>query len=161
MISTSEKTYFLSTSEQQLLLLCHEQKSISFTNQTIYTNQRSFNRVISRLVKGGLLILEKMLSKNGFLNYYELSLKGSMFIKIFLEFINSSYGKSYNEFYKKRLNLLPITNRDYKKCTICKKPAEVIHHFDKNPENNNKKNLIPLCNNCHHNVHVKNSKEFY
>lgn len=90
MISTSEKSHFLSTSEQQLLLLCHDKNYISFNSQFIYKNQRSFNISISRLVKGGLMIKNKKLSSDlsGFSDIYELSLDGSILAKILGGFTN-------------------------------------------------------------------------
>jgi len=45
-------------------------------------------------------------------------------------------------------------------CVLClkKKPevvreATVIHHVDRNPKNNEKSNLIALCDECHRNEH--------
>ncbi len=45
-------------------------------------------------------------------------------------------------------------------CVRCKqnnriKPATVVHHLDENPYNNNFDNLMPLCYNCHKEIHRK------
>lgn len=38
-------------------------------------------------------------------------------------------------------------------CQICGKPIEAVHHIDDNKSNNDIKNLIGLCNSCHHKIH--------
>ena len=35
------------------------------------------------------------------------------------------------------------------KCAICGKERPQLHHIDKNPNNNDPNNIIPLCPNCH------------
>jgi hypothetical protein len=39
------------------------------------------------------------------------------------------------------------------RCSICGTNNPHIHHIDENPSNNNLDNLIPLCPNCHGNIH--------
>jgi len=41
------------------------------------------------------------------------------------------------------------------KCSHCNKLAKLLHHFDKNTQNNSSKNLIPLCRSCHTILHNK------
>ena len=57
----------------------------------------------------------------------------------------------------KELNLLfqSIFERDNFKCQICNKKATLIHHIDRNWQNNNPTNLVSLCNTCHLNLHRK------
>ncbi|MEK7211258.1 MAG: hypothetical protein AAB731_01360 [Patescibacteria group bacterium] len=46
-------------------------------------------------------------------------------------------------------------------CRLCKnddKRILIVHHLDKNRKNNNIKNLIWLCRNCHHLVHSYGQK---
>ena len=46
-------------------------------------------------------------------------------------------------------------------CKLCKSKDErvlAVHHLDKNRKNNNVKNLVFLCQNCHHLVHYHNEK---
>lgn len=41
-------------------------------------------------------------------------------------------------------------------CSVChKKDRLVVHHVDGNRENNQRKNLIPLCYSCHFSIHIK------
>lgn len=40
-----------------------------------------------------------------------------------------------------------------KPCEICGHKPDVIHHIDKNPDNNEVNNLMPLCYKCHVEVH--------
>ena len=41
-----------------------------------------------------------------------------------------------------------------KGCTICYEEASLIHHKDKNSQNNEKSNLLPVCIKCHHELHL-------
>ena len=46
-------------------------------------------------------------------------------------------------------------------CNVCRKNDErvlVVHHIDKNRQNNSIKNLTWLCRNCHHLVHGHNQE---
>ncbi|MEK6882153.1 MAG: HNH endonuclease signature motif containing protein [Nanoarchaeota archaeon] len=60
------------------------------------------------------------------------------------------YGLEFNEDLKE-----VIRNRDRRKCQICKKTELEckeklsIHHIDYDKKNNDPKNLISLCRNCH------------
>ena len=46
-----------------------------------------------------------------------------------------------------------IFRRDKFICQICGKKGTLIHHIDKNWQNNNFNNLVCLCNRCHLNLH--------
>jgi len=46
-----------------------------------------------------------------------------------------------------------ILKKISKLCSICGKPRYAIHHIDRNPYNNRPKNLLPLCDSCHKDVH--------
>ena len=46
-----------------------------------------------------------------------------------------------------------IFQRDNYICQVCRKKGILIHHIDKNWQNNNFNNLVCLCNNCHLNLH--------
>ena len=48
----------------------------------------------------------------------------------------------------------------YKSCLFCGNEHFCIHHADFKKENNNKSNLLPLCNNCHAKVHYKILRPF-
>ena len=51
--------------------------------------------------------------------------------------------------------ILSATNNE-KVCTLCRISDErviIVHHIDKNRNNNNITNLVWLCNNCHYLVH--------
>jgi hypothetical protein len=61
-----------------------------------------------------------------------------------------------------------IFERDNKECQICgrvfktiikSKNNLLIHHIDKNWNNNNPNNLICLCNNCHLRLHGPRTKQ--
>ena len=39
------------------------------------------------------------------------------------------------------------------KCAICMDDCKEVHHIDHNPNNNEVDNLLPLCSNCHTDVH--------
>lgn len=63
--------------------------------------------------------------------------------------------------YKPNLGTLSYNyfpNRLNKDCKICNKEAVLIHHIDKNPRNNDRKNLISLCKKCHQIIHAKKQK---
>ena len=51
-----------------------------------------------------------------------------------------------------------IFQRDNHTCQICGEKGILIHHIDKNWQNNNFNNLVCLCNNCHLTLH--RPKEF-
>ncbi|KKP93137.1 MAG: hypothetical protein UR98_C0009G0015 [Parcubacteria group bacterium GW2011_GWA1_36_12] len=56
---------------------------------------------------------------------------------------------------------LLIENHVKPVCKLCSCKDErvlAVHHLDKNRKNNNVKNLIFLCQNCHHLVHCHNEK---
>lgn len=55
---------------------------------------------------------------------------------------------------KKRIPIPPKTRKKLmmrpRKCAWCRKqPVQEMHHIDRNPKNNNPKNLIGLCGTCH------------
>lgn len=57
-------------------------------------------------------------------------------------------GKGYcSDFHHLRSKLLP------NKCEICNKEGELLHHKDKNKNNNNIKNIQVLCFSCHTRLH--------
>jgi len=60
-----------------------------------------------------------------------------------------------NGWYRKIKNI--VIERDGEQCQIChSKDNLIVHHIDKNCENNNLSNLITLCNHCHLNIHRPN-----
>ena len=40
-----------------------------------------------------------------------------------------------------------------KSCYICENERQLIHHINGNQNDNSTKNLLPLCNKCHHRIH--------
>lgn len=46
-----------------------------------------------------------------------------------------------------------------KNCEICNKEAKIIHHLDKDRQNNKKENLQSLCYSCHLFIHKPNKKK--
>lgn len=54
--------------------------------------------------------------------------------------------------YKKRVKEI---EGEYKQCIFCGNKNFQIHHVDRNKENNNKENLIPVCLRCHRIIHSK------
>jgi hypothetical protein len=75
-----------------------------------------------------------------------------------ITFVGSRHGNwkgGENINYKKFL----IKNKIKTICKLCgckDKRVLAVHHLDKNHKNNNLKNLIFLCHNCHHLVHCYN-----
>lgn len=59
--------------------------------------------------------------------------------------------KYYIDFKNKRKEIIDgIT-----KCSMCDSVAKILHHKDKNTDNNEYSNLIPLCSSCHTTLHNK------
>jgi len=59
-------------------------------------------------------------------------------------------GASYNsDFHSLCKTLLPC------RCSSCTNPATLLHHKDKNIQNNKKENLLPFCVSCHTILHNK------
>ena len=95
-----------------------------------------------------------------------LKLKESHIGKIGILSSNWQGGKSFEE-YPKEFKLIKkiILERDNYKCQNpnCKHLSEGldIHHIDYDKKNNNSKNLITLCDNCHGSSHPKNDRIFW
>ena len=70
------------------------------------------------------------------------------------------------EFYKIRDHILNRDNHSCKKCGIKNEELYDVHHIDFNKHNNDEKNLITLCKQCHSKCHGtsanrKKSKKYY
>ncbi len=39
------------------------------------------------------------------------------------------------------------------RCKICQNSSQMLHHIDNNPHNNDLKNIIPVCSQCHGKLH--------
>jgi hypothetical protein len=48
---------------------------------------------------------------------------------------------------------LEVISKSNNRCCVCQTPFIIIHHLDETPSNNTIGNLIPLCPNCHNQVH--------
>lgn len=48
-----------------------------------------------------------------------------------------------------------IRMKHYKKCFVCEEPKQARHHIIllRNGGVNSKKNVVPICNNCHKKIH--------
>lgn len=63
--------------------------------------------------------------------------------QILNDYVSTIHIKSQKEF-----------NENHPICEICKSKKTLhTHHIDKNKRNNNPKNLMRLCVNCHHQIH--------
>lgn len=43
--------------------------------------------------------------------------------------------------------------KDKEICYFCLRQAQIIHHINENRKDNNKENLLPLCQSCHNKIH--------
>lgn len=53
-------------------------------------------------------------------------------------------------------------NAKGEECTICESTRDIeVHHVDGNPVNNDLENLIPVCGNCHKDIHNGELRSWY
>ncbi len=77
-------------------------------------------------------------------------------------FCSVSCSKARDDYWKKNITKYTTICWKYhkKECIICGENKIVsVHHYDKNHNNNNPENLIPLCPTHHHYMHSKYESE--
>ncbi len=78
------KTRFLSVKQQRILWNLHAKKIISFEQQKIYKDRKSFNSAMRHMEKIGLIKKKPILNKGNFENGYFLTWNGVLLVEEFI-----------------------------------------------------------------------------
>ena len=83
-----EKYKFMSISQQKLILtLYNNKKGLTYLDQKIYTNNRSFKIAMRELFNAGICDLKVTKKKSRFVNFYKITIAGMLFVEnVLIEF---------------------------------------------------------------------------
>jgi hypothetical protein len=85
---TYEKCYYITINHQKILLLLLHKKRITFKDQDIYKNSRSFNKAMNQLFNSRIVDKKTARINSRYCNQYELTFNGILVAK---EFIKAFY----------------------------------------------------------------------